>query len=226
MTFRTLLQGAKRDLREIFTLRRLLFILCGTAICSFGIYNVHDQSGITEGGALGLILLLNHWFGLPSSIATPIIDIICYALAFRALGRHFLEISAFSTLSMAMFFRIWENFPPVLPSLADKPLLAALLGALFIGVGVGIVVKNGGSCGGDDALALFIHKVSGWRLSRAYLISDLTVLALSLTYIPFKKIFFSLITVTLSSYILEFMQGKEKANNAKETPEASADDGV
>ena len=169
--------------------------MLGTAICSFGIYNVHDQSGITEGGALGLILLLNHWFGLPSSIATPIIDIICYALAFRALGRHFLEISAFSTLSMAMFFRIWEHFPPVLPSLADKPLLAALLGALFIGVGVGIVVKNGGSCGGDDALALFIHKVSGWRLSRAYLISDLTVLALSLTYIPFKKIFFSLIKV-------------------------------
>ena len=74
MTFKTLLQGAKRDLREIFTLRRLLFILLGTAICSFGIYNVHDQSGITEGGALGLILLLNHWFGIPSSLATPIID--------------------------------------------------------------------------------------------------------------------------------------------------------
>ena len=200
--------------------------MLGTAICSFGIYNVHDQSGITEGGALGLILLLNHWFGLPSSIATPIIDIICYALAFRALGRHFLEISAFSTLSMAMFFRIWEHFPPVLPSLADKPLLAALLGALFIGVGVGIVVRNGGSCGGDDALALFIHKVSGWRLSRAYLISDLTVLALSLTYIPFKKIFFSLITVTLSSYILEFIQGKEQADSTGKAPEASVSDKI
>ena len=175
--------------------------MLGTAICSFGIYNVHDQSGITEGGALGLILLLNHWFGLPSSIATPIIDIICYALAFRALGRHFLEISAFSTLSMAMFFRIWEHFPPVLPSLADKPLLAALLGALFIG---------------DDALALFIHKVTGWRLSRAYLISDLIVLALSLTYIPFKKIFFSLITVTISSYILEAVQGKKKEQEGTE----------
>ena len=116
--------------------------MCGTAICSFGIYNVHDQSGITEGGALGLVLLLNHWFDIPSSLATPIIDIVCYVLAFRALGRKFLEVSAISTLSMAMFFRIWEHFPPVLPSLEDKPLLAALLGALFIGVGVGIVVKN------------------------------------------------------------------------------------
>ena len=90
------------------------------------------------------------------------------------------------------------------------------MGALFIGVGVGIVVKNGGSCGGDDALALFIHKVSGWRLSRAYLISDLIVLALSLTYIPFKKIFFSLITVTISSYILEAVQGKKKEQEGTE----------
>ena len=134
--------------------------MCGTAICSFGIYNVHDQSGITE-GALGLVLLLNHWFDIPSSLATPIIDIVCYVLAFRALGRKFLEVSAISTLSMAMFFRIWEHFPPVLPSLEDKPLLAALLGALFIGVGVGIVVKNGGSCGGCPGA---VHS-QGFRLA-------------------------------------------------------------
>lgn len=208
MTFKTLRQQIARDLHEVFTIRRLLFILLGTAICSFGIYNVHDQSGITEGGALGLVLLLNHWLSIPSSLATPMIDIVCYALAFRALGRKFLEVSALSTLSMAMFFKLWEQFPPLLPSFADRPLIAALLGAVFIGVGVGIVVRNGGSCGGDDALALFIGKTTGWRLSRAYLISDLTVLALSLTYIPFKRIFYSLIAVTLSSYILEAVQRK------------------
>lgn len=208
MTFKTIRKQIARDLHEVFTVRRLLFILLGTAICSFGIYNVHDQSGITEGGALGLVLLLNHWLSIPSSLATPIIDIVCYALAFRALGRKFLEVSALSTLSMAVCFKIWEQFPPLLPSFADRLLIAAVLGAVFIGVGVGIVVRNGGSCGGDDALALFIRKVTGWRLSRTYLISDLTVLALSLTYIPFERIFYSLITVTLSSYILEAVQQK------------------
>ncbi len=208
MTFKTIRKQIARDLHEVFTVRRFLFILLGTAICSFGIYNVHDQSGITEGGALGLVLLLNHWLSIPSSLATPIIDIVCYALAFRALGRKFLEVSALSTLSMAVCFKIWEQFPPLLPSFADRLLIAAVLGAVFIGVGVGIVVRNGGSCGGDDAMALFIRKVTGWRLSRAYLISDLTVLALSLTYIPFEKILYSLITVTLSSYILEAVQGK------------------
>jgi len=48
--------------------------------------------------------------------------------------------------------------------------------------------------------------VTGWPLSRAYLVTDLTVLALSLSYISLQKIVFSLITVTLSSLIIDGIQ--------------------
>ena len=46
-----------------FTVPRALRIVAGAAIVSFGLYNVHRQSGITEGGVLGTVLLLHHWFG-------------------------------------------------------------------------------------------------------------------------------------------------------------------
>ena len=195
---------------QIFTLRRILCILLGTAICSFGIYNIHRQTGVTEGGVLGMIVLLNYWFDISPSILSVSLDLLCYALAFRRLGVRFLILSGVSSLSLSMFFRIWESFPPMLPNFYDRPLIAAVLGALFIGVGVGVVIRNGGSCSGDDALALFISNVTGWRISRAYLITDFTVLALSLTYIPFNRIFYSLITVTLSSYIIDFIQHYNK----------------
>ena len=191
---------------QIFTVRRILCILLGTAICSFGIYNIHRQTGVTEGGVLGMIVLLNYWFDISPSILSVSLDLLCYALAFRRLGVRFLIISGVSSLSLSMFFRIWESFPPMLPNFYDRPLIAAVLGALFIGVGVGVVIRNGGSCSGDDALALFISNVTGWRISRAYLITDFTVLALSLSYIPFNRIFYSLITVTLSSYIIDLIQ--------------------
>ena len=195
---------------QVFTLRRILCILLGTAICSFGIYNIHRQTGVTEGGVLGMIVLLNYWFDISPSILSVSLDLLCYALAFRKLGLRFLIISGASSLSLSMFFRIWESFPPMLPNFYDRPLIAAVLGALFIGVGVGVVIRNGGSCSGDDALALFISNVTGWRISRAYLITDFTVLALSLTYIPFSRILYSLITVTLSSYIIDFIQHYNK----------------
>ena len=195
---------------QIFTVRRILCILLGTAICSFGIYNIHRQTGVTEGGVLGMIVLLNYWFDISPSILSVSLDLLCYALAFRRLGVRFLIISGVSSLSLSMFFRIWESFPPMLPNFYDRPLIAAVLGALFIGVGVGVVIRNGGSCSGDDALALFISNVTGWRISRAYLITDFTVLALSLSYIPFSRILFSLITVTLSSYIIDLIQHYNK----------------
>lgn len=204
------------ECKNALTLRRVLYILLGTAICSFGIYNIHRQTGVTEGGVLGMILLLNHWFNISSSVLSVSLDILCYVLTSRRLGLRFLIVSGFSSICLSLFFRIWESFPPVLPNFYDKPLLAAILGALFIGVGVGIVIRNGGSCGGDDALALFISSTTGWRLSRSYLIADLTVLTLSLSYIPFIRIFYSLITVTLSSVIIDFIQGSNKKNAANE----------
>ena len=77
---------------------------------------------------------------------------------------------------------------------------------LFVGIGVGLIVRQGGSSGGDDALALVISKVAKCRLSFAYLFTDLTVLALSLSYIPLNRILFSVVTVTLSSFLIDQVQ--------------------
>ena len=185
---------------------RTALILLGAAVASFGIYNIHRRTGVTEGGVLGLLLLAERWLGIPSSLCSLALDLLCYALAFRTLGWGFLRWSAVATAGMSAFFRLWESFPPALPDLSAHPLAAALLGGLFVGVGVGIVVRQGGSCGGDDALALVISKAAGWRLSRAYLVTDLTVLLLSLSYIPLRRIAFSLVTVTVSSLLIDAIQ--------------------
>ncbi|MDM8245023.1 YitT family protein [Collinsella tanakaei] len=187
--------------------RRLALIALGSAILTFGIHNVHQIVGITEGGVIGALLLVNHWFGLPSSIASPILDIVCYAVALRLLGAGFLGWSAVSSACIAGFYALWEHLPHLLPDLTALPLVASIAGGLFVGMGAGLVVRAGASAGGDDALALSIQKLSGWRLSRCYLVTDLSVLGLSLSYIPVTSIVFSLITVCISSPLIDFIVG-------------------
>ena len=196
-----------------FTLKRLFWLVLGTAILSFGIHNIHQRAAITEGGVIGLVLLLNHWLGIPASIASPLLDFICYALAFKFLGLDFILTAAVASVSLAGFYRLWESFPPMLPDLTPWPLAAALLGGVFVGVGVGLIVRQGGSSGGDDALALVIHKLTGWRLSRAYLFTDLTVLFASLSYIPFRRIAYSLVTVTVSSLLIDYIKDFRRKTN-------------
>ena len=183
-----------------------LIIVLGACILSFGLYNIHERTGITEGGVLGMTLLLEHWFGLSPAITSPVMDIACYLLAWHFLGNAFAKYAVAASLAFAASHALWEQFPPLLPDLSAFPMAAAILGALFVGLGVGLVVRIGGACGGDDALALTIAHVSRWPISRCYLFTDLAVLLLSLTYIPFARIVYSLVTVTISSVVIGRVQ--------------------
>ena len=183
-----------------------LIIVLGACILSFGLYNIHERTGVTEGGVLGMTLLLQHWFGLSPAITSPVMDIACYLLAWHFLGNAFAKYAVAASLAFAASHALWEQFPPLLPDLSAFPMAAAILGALFVGLGVGLVVRIGGACGGDDALALTIAHVSRWPISRCYLFTDLAVLLLSLTDIPFARIVYSLVTVTISSVVIGRVQ--------------------
>ena len=195
-----------KESKKLFTPKKLVMILLGTAFISFGLYNIHQQTDITEGGILGLTLLLNYWMGLKPSMLSLILDSIFYFLAYKYMGKGFIKMSIVSSLSLAGFMRLWEHFPPMLPNLSTVPFIASLLGGLFVGGGVGLVVRQGGASGGDDALALTISRLTNCRISVAYLITDIAVLLISLSYIPLHHIMYSLLTVITSSVIIDFVQ--------------------
>ena len=177
-----------------------------SAFQAFGIYHIHTLSGVTEGGVLGATLLLQHWFSLSPAISGFLLNAACYLLGWRTLGKDFLGYSAVAALGFSVGYTIWEQFPPLWPGIAGYPLLAAFLGALFIGIGAGICVRIGGATCGDDALAMSISHKLQIPIERVYLVSDLTVLGLSLTYIPLSKIVYSLFTVVLSGQIIGWVQ--------------------
>ena len=185
---------------------RYATLALGAAILAFGLYNVHSQSHITEGGVLGMTLLLEHWLGVSPAVSEVALDVICYALGLRYLGRAFLPHALAATGCFALFYALNERIGPVLPNLGGMPLVAAVVGGVFVGVGVGLVVRAGGAAGGDDALALTIAHLTKWRVARSYLMTDVAGLLLSLSYIHVSRIVFSLVTVTVSSFLIDFMQ--------------------
>lgn len=188
----------------------LIYILLGAFILAFGMYNIHSRTIITEGGIWGIELLLFNWFGLSPAVTAPFLDGTCYLMGVVFLGKEFIIKSFVGTLGYSAFYAFLEQFPPILPDLDSIPILAAIIGAVFVGIGAGIVVRQGGACAGDDALALVISKKLRIKISKAYLFTDITVLLLSLTYIPFRQIAYSLVTVLLSGWIIEKVQNWKK----------------
>lgn len=181
-----------------------------SALQAFGMYNIHALSDITEGGVLGATLLLEHWFAVSPAVSGFVLNAACYFLGWRTMGRKFIGYSLIAATGFSLTYGICEQFPPLWPEIASYPLMAALLGALFIGVGAGICVRVGGATCGDDALAMSLSRITKLPIQRIYLVSDLTVLGLSLSYIPVSKILYSLLTVVLSGQIIGLIQPRSE----------------
>ena len=173
---------------------------------SFGMYHIHSAADITEGGVLGATLLPEHWFAISPALSSLLMNAGCYLLGWKTMGKTFLGYSLAAACGYSLGYRIWEQFPPLWPGIADYPLPAALIGALFIGIGAGICVRVGGATCGDDALAMSVSRITKIPIQWVYLITDLSVLALSLTYLPAGRILWSLLTVTLSGQIIGWIQ--------------------
>lgn len=180
--------------------------LFSSAFQAFGMYNIHALADVTEGGVLGATLLLDHWLGISPALSSLLLNALCYFLGWRTLGKEFLGYSVVAALGYAGGYWLCQQFPPLWPQIAGYPLFASVIGALFIGIGAGLCVRAGGATCGDDALAMSISRVTGIPIQWVYLVSDLTVLGLSLSYIPMGKIACSLLTVVLSGQIIGWVQ--------------------
>lgn len=187
-------------------LKNILLNLLGSAILAFGLYNVHSFSGVTEGGVLGMTLLLQYWFHISPAVSGFIMNTLCYLFGWKVLGKKFVIYSLFAGGSFSAFYALFEQFNPLWPQLAHMPLPASIVGAAFVGIGVGLSVRAGGASGGDDALAMTLSYLLKKKIQWIYLTSDLVVLLLSLSYIPLNKIIYSLLTVILSGQIIGWVQ--------------------
>jgi len=180
--------------------------LFGSAFLAFGLYHVHSFSGVTEGGVLGMTLLLDHWLHISPAVSGFVMNALCYAMGWRLLGREFIGYSAMASVGFSLAYKVLEQFPPLWPQLAQMPLLASVLGAAFVGVGAGVCVRVGGATGGDDALAMCVSHMTHWDIQWVYLLADFLVLALSVSYIPLGRIGWSVLTVVLSGQIIGLIQ--------------------
>lgn len=194
-------------------IKSIVMIILGSCILAFGSYNFNYQNSVTEGGVLGLILLIKNIFDISPSITSVIIDLSLFVLGSRFFGRKFLMYSILSTMTFSTSYRIWESIGFLVPSFTDNMIIASILAGLGVGVGVGLVVRGGGASGGDDVIALLGSRFTKLKVNHVYLITDAIVLLMSLIYLDFKQVFFSIIAVTISGKIISILHIDDSEND-------------
>lgn len=180
--------------------------MLGAAIFSFGFAHFNIQNQLGEGGFSGITLILLFAFDLDPALMNLVLNIPMFILGWRLLGRKVFVYTVIGTVSVSIFLKIFLIYE-VNINIQNDLFLAALFAGVFIGIGLGIIFKYGGTTGGVDIIARLAQKYVGWSMGKTMFIFDAVVILLSwLTFLDARSMMYTLVAVFISARVIDFVQ--------------------
>jgi uncharacterized membrane-anchored protein YitT (DUF2179 family) len=159
--------------RSLFKqLRSLFFIILGAGLVSVGLEIFLVPNDIIDGGVTGISIMAAHETGLPLGIYLFILNLPFLILGYKQIGKTF----AFTTLFAVTLMSVGTYFlHPVEPITID-PLLAAVFGGIILGIGIGMVIRSGGSLDGTEIVAIVLDKKSPFSVGETVMFINVFIL--------------------------------------------------
>lgn len=187
-------------------LKNIIFIMIGAAIFSFGIVHFNMQNHLGEGGFTGITLLLYFVWDWDPAITNIVLNIPVFFIGWKILGRITFLYTLLGTFSVSVFLKVFQ-INPFSINLESDMTLAALFAGVFIGVGLGIIFRFGGTTGGVDIIARIVNKYIGWSMGRTMFSFDFLVITTSIfTYLNLVEGMYTLVLVYIGARVIDFIQ--------------------
>lgn len=135
-------------------IKRGTLILLGSILVAVGLEIFLVPNNVIDGGIVGISIMLSHLTGLSLGAFLFVLNMPFFFLGYKQIGKTF----AFSTLFGVIIMSIGTTLLHPVPPLTDNPLLAAVFGGIILGIGIGLVIRYGGSLDGTEILAILFNK--------------------------------------------------------------------
>lgn len=184
-------------------IRTFLFITLGSLLYSIALNFFFVTNKLAQGGVTGISLLLHYLFNTPIGIVIILINIPIFILGYIKLGKGFLLYSAYGMLSVSILIDVtsaWKIAP------LNNVILAPLYGGVIGGIGVGLILRVGGTTGGVDIIARVLQtKFRSLEMGKLIAIIDFTIIGLSSFVVGLEKAMLTSVAVYVSSRVVDLI---------------------
>jgi uncharacterized membrane-anchored protein YitT (DUF2179 family) len=170
-------------------LRRAVFIVIGSALVSVGLEIFLVPNNIIDGGITGISIIASHLSGLPLGLFLFLLNLPFLFLGYKQIGKTFAVSTLFAVALMAIGTTLLH---PVKP-LTIEPLLASVFGGIILGVGIGLVIRSGGSLDGTEIVAILANKKTPFSVGEVVMFINIFILASAGFVFNWDSAMFSLI---------------------------------
>ena len=186
-------------------------LMIGAVIAAFSIEEFLVPCTILDGGIVGISIMINNRTGIPLGLMTMALNIPFLLVGMRKLGTKFILKSAVAMVTFSSFLEIFA----VLTDMTHEYLLAVCFGGVFLGVGVGFVIRGGGCLDGTETVAIFLNKKFNMPVGQTVLFFNIVIYTIAGFLFGFDRAMYSLLTYFITSKVIDFVEeGVEQAKAA------------
>lgn len=187
-------------------LKNIIGIILGSAIFSFGFVHFNMQNELGEGGFSGITLIFYFMLDWDPAVLNLILNIPMFLIGWKLLGKKAFIYTLVGTVSVSVWLKVFQ-LNEIQIHLQDDKLLAALFAGVFVGIGLGIVFRMGGTTGGVDIIARLANKYLGWGMGKTMFIFDTFVILFSwATFLDSRSMMYTLVAVYVGGRVIDFVQ--------------------
>ncbi|RYM06362.1 YitT family protein [Sporolactobacillus sp. THM7-7] len=195
-------------------MKNVLLILFGSALYGFGLANFNMKNQLAEGGITGITLILYNLFSIDPSLSNIILNIPLFLAGWKFFRKNEFIYTLIGTFSLSFFLFLFQHLITFDFVLKHDLFLAALFAGVFIGGGLGIIFRYGGTTGGSDIVARITFQKYGWTMSKTMFVLDATVIILSSVYLDYRQLMYTLVAVFVGARMIDFIQKGAYAGKA------------
>ncbi|WP_141433175.1 YitT family protein [Bacillus sp. 03113] len=147
-------QQKHRRITAAKLIKQVLFIILGSILMGVGLEEFLVPNKVLDGGIVGISIILSHLTGMSLGIFIFLLNIPFLYIGYKQIGKTF----ALSTLLGITVLSVTTSLLHNVPVITDDLLLATVFGGITLGVGVGIVIRYGGSLDGTEIMSILLNK--------------------------------------------------------------------
>ena len=179
----------------------MVYIIIGNIFIALAVNTLILENHIIVGGTSGIGNVLNHYFNIPVSLSVGCLNVCLFLVGLFFIGKKFAMTTLLSTFLFPIVLQFFETHAMFHHYLED-PLLAAILAACLVGVGIGLILKANASTGGVDILAILLNKKFGFPVHIVLNCIDLSILVLQFTFNDTTHVIYGIMIVMITAVVL------------------------
>ncbi|ARJ39170.1 YitT family protein [Sporosarcina sp. P21c] len=183
--------------------RRLLdytTLILGSFLFAIGINYFAIPNMLSEGGVIGITIITYYLFEWSPGLVSFIINLALVAIGYKFFSKRTILYTVITIIFSSIFLELTKNWGE---QLGSDTLLAALFAGLFVGGGLGMIFRVGGTSGGATTVARMLQQWLGWSVGKAMLVIDISVILLSAFVIGKEKAMFTLVAVYVGAKVID-----------------------